>query len=150
MIQKPSFQLIGISIRTTNENGQSANDIPALWEKFVSEALIEKIPNRVNDTLYCIYTNYEKDHTKPYTTILGCQVENLNEIPEGMIGKTFEEANYQKFTAKGNLMQGAVFNEWTRIWNAEIPRTFIADFEVYDEKSHNPEDAEVEIFIGVK
>lgn len=150
MIQKPSFQLIGISIRTTNENGQSANDIPALWEKFMSEALIEKIPNRVNDTLYCIYTNYEKDHTKPYTTILGCQVENLNEIPEGMIGKTFEEANYQKFTAKGNLMQGAVFNEWTRIWNAEIPRTFIADFEVYDEKSHNPEDAEVEIFIGVK
>jgi predicted transcriptional regulator YdeE len=150
MIQKPSFQVIGISIRTTNENGQSANDIPALWEKFMSEALIEKIPNRVNDTLYCIYTNYEKDHTKPYTTILGCQVENLNEIPEGMIGKTFEEANYQKFTAKGNLMQGAVFNEWTRIWNAEIPRTFIADFEVYDEKSHNPEDAEVEIFIGVK
>ena len=150
MIQKPSFHITGISIRTTNENAQASTDIPALWNKFFTESILVKIPNKVSHNLHCIYTDYEKDHTAPYTAILGCQVENLNEIPDGLIGKTFPEARYEVFTAKGNLMQGAVYNEWTKIWNADIARTFIADFEIYDERSHNPENAEVEILIGIQ
>lgn len=150
MIQKPSFHVIGISVRTTNQNEQASTDIPALWNRFFSEGILSKIPNKTSSRLYCIYTDYEKDHTTPYTTLLGCQVENLNEIPEGLTGKTFPEARYEVFTAKGNLMEGAVYNEWTKIWNADIPRTFVADFEIYDERSHNPENAEVALFIGVR
>lgn len=150
MTQKSSFHIIGISVRTTNQDEQASTDIPALWNKFFAEGILAKIPNKVNSNLYCIYTDYEKDHTAPYTTILGCKVENLNEIPEGLIGKTIPEAKYEIFTAKGNLMQGAVYNEWTKIWNATIERTFVADFELYDAKSHDPENAEVDIFIGVR
>lgn len=47
-------------------------------------------------------------------------------------------------------MQGAVYNEWVKIWNSELERTFTADFEVYDERSQNPENAEVDIFVAVK
>lgn len=144
------FNVIGISVRTTNENMQAATDIPALWGKFMGENLASKIPNKVNETLYCIYTEYESDFTKPYTTILGCEVENLNEIPAEMIGLTMEKGNYQKFIAKGNLMEGAVYNEWTKIWNTPIERKYTADFEVYGEKSQNPADAEVDIFIALK
>jgi len=147
-IQK--FSVIGISIRTTNENGQSGYDIPALWNKFMSEGIIEKIPNKIDSSIYCIYTEYEKEHTKPYTTILGCMVENLDSIPAGMIGKTFEEANYSKHMAKGNISLGMVFSEWTKIWNSDLQRTFTADFEIYGEKAQNPEDAEVEIFVAIK
>jgi predicted transcriptional regulator YdeE len=81
---------------------------------------------------------------------LGCQVEHLDTIPDGMVGKTFEEALYSKYTAKGNLMHGIVFDEWTKIWNSDLDRTFTADFEVYGEKAQNPEDAEVDIFIAVR
>jgi predicted transcriptional regulator YdeE len=147
-IQK--FSVIGISVRTTNENGQASQDIPALWNKFMTEGIAEQIPNKVNNSIYCIYTEYEKDHTKPYTTILGCKVENLEIIPKGMVGKTFEEATYTKHIAKGNILQGMVFGVWTKIWNSDLDRTFIADFEVYDEKAQNPENAEVDIFIAVK
>lgn len=150
MIQKSSFIILGISIRTTNQNEQSSVDIPALWNRFFSEGILAKIPNKVNTNLYCVYTDYEKDHTEPYTTLLGCEVEDLNEIPEGLTGKTFHGAKYEIFTAKGNLTEGAVYKEWMKIWSADIPRTFIADFEVYDERSHDPANAEVEIFIGVK
>ena len=41
------FNVIGISMRTTNEEGQSGKDIPALWNKFFSEAVGEKIPNKI-------------------------------------------------------------------------------------------------------
>jgi predicted transcriptional regulator YdeE len=144
------FSVIGISVRTTNENGQAGQDIPTLWNKFMTERVAENIPNKIDNTMYCIYTEYEKDHTKPYTTILGCKVENLDTIPVGMIGKTFEETMYTKFVAKGNILQGMVFNEWTKIWNSDLDRTYIADFEVYDERAQNLENAEVDIFIAVK
>jgi predicted transcriptional regulator YdeE len=144
------FSVIGISVRTTNENEQAAKDIPALWNKFMAEAIATKIPNKIDDAFYCIYTEYEKDHTKPYTTILGCKVENLDTIPNGMIGKIVNEATYTKHIAKGNIMQGIVFNEWVKIWNTNLPRTFTADFEIYGAKAQNPENAEVDIFIAVK
>lgn len=147
-IQK--FHIIGISVRTTNENGQATQDIPALWNRFMTEEIAKQIPNKIDNSVYCIYTEYEKDHTKPYTTILGCKVENLNTMSKGMVGKTIEEAAYTKHTAKGNILQGSVFNEWTKIWNSDLDRTYTADFEVYDERAQNPENAEVDIFIAVR
>ncbi len=71
------FKVIGIAVRTTNENGKSAQDIGQLWGKFMSEGISDKIPNKINDTIFSIYTNYESDHTKPYDTILGCKVSFL-------------------------------------------------------------------------
>jgi predicted transcriptional regulator YdeE len=145
-----AFSIIGIAVRTTNENGQSGKDIPALWDKFMAEGFIEKIPGKIDNTLYCIYTDYESDFTKPYTAILGCKVANADNIPKGMVGKIFDGGNYTKYTAKGNLMQGVVFNEWTKIWNSNIERAYTADFEVYGEKAQNPANAEVDIFIAIK
>ncbi|MBP9789177.1 MAG: effector binding domain-containing protein [Bacteroidia bacterium] len=146
----PKFYVIGISVRTSNENGQAAKDIPDLWNKFITESIAENIPNKIDNSIYSIYTEYEKDHTRPYTTLLGCRVENLDLIPNGMIGKTFDQATYDKIVAKGNLMQGIVYNEWVKIWNSDLDRTFVADFEVYGEKAQDPTNAEVEIFVGVK
>lgn len=144
------FHIIGISIRTTNENKQAAKDIPALWDKFLYENVIQSIPNKIDSAIYCVYTDYEKDHTKPYTTLLGCKVSSLVFIPQGMTGKTLSGGRYTKYTAKGKLSEGIIFNEWTKIWDAYIPRAFTADFEVYGEKAQNPEKAEVDIFVAVK
>jgi predicted transcriptional regulator YdeE len=145
-----SFSVIGIAVRTTNENMQSGKDIPALWTRFMSEHLIDLIPNKIDHTVYCIYTEYEQDYTKPYTTLIGCRVSNLDKIPDGMVGRTFNEGNYTKQTAKGNILEGIVFDAWKKIWNSDIPRAYTADFEVYGEKTQNPENAEVDIFISVK
>lgn len=142
--------MIGISVRTTNESGQAGKDIPLLWEKMISEDMPNSIPNRIDNTIYSIYTDYEKDHTKPYTTVLGCKVESLDYIPEGMVGYSFDGGDYVKFTTKGDLSKDLVINEWLKIWEMDMGRLFTADFEVYGEKAQNPSDAEVEIFIAVK
>ncbi len=144
------FTVIGIAVRTTNENGQSAKDIGALWKKFMSEGILDKIPNKTDNTIYSIYTEYEGNHTKPYSTILGCKVKSTESIPQGMVAKTIKGGNFVKFTAKGDLNKGAVYDEWTKIWNADLDRLYSADFEVYGEKEQNPTDAKVEIFVSVK
>ncbi|AZA99086.1 AraC family transcriptional regulator [Chryseobacterium joostei] len=144
------FKVIGIAVRTTNENNQAAKDIPVLWEKLMKENIVENIPNKIDNAVYSIYTDYEKDHTKPYTTILGCKVASLDHIPDGMVGKSFDGGDYVKFTTKGNLAENLVINEWIKIWNMDLGRTFTADFEIYGEKAMNPADAEVDILIAVQ
>ncbi|MGB6153108.1 MAG: GyrI-like domain-containing protein [Pricia sp.] len=143
------FNIIGIAIRTTNENNQAATDIPALWDHFIKENILEKIPNKVDNTVYALYTDYESDHTRPYTTILGCKTENLNVVPDGMMGRTFEGGDYIKFTTRGNLAKGLIIREWQKIWETDLDRRYTLDFEVYGEKARNPSDAEVDIMIAV-
>jgi predicted transcriptional regulator YdeE len=149
MEEVQSFHLIGIAVRTTNENGQSGQDIPALWSRFMAESIMEKIPAKTSSEIICVYTEYEKDHTRPYTTVLGCKVSSLDTIPEGMRGIRINEGTYTKRVAKGNIQQGAVYNEWVAIWNSDLPRTFTADFEVYGAKAWDTENAEVEIFVAI-
>jgi predicted transcriptional regulator YdeE len=144
------FYVIGIAVRTTNENNQAATDIPALWNTFITGDVAAKIPDKTDQSVYSIYTDYEKDHTRPYTTILGCRVANLDNIPEGMVGKAIEGGTYTAFTAKGKPDEGIVYNEWVKIWNSELERTYTSDFEVYGPKAQDPANAEIDIFIAVK
>jgi predicted transcriptional regulator YdeE len=144
-----AFTVIGLAVKTTNENGQSAKDIGALWQKFMGEGILEKIPNKIDYSVYSVYTEYEGDYTKPYTTVLGYKVSDDSVIPEGMVSVNIKASEYSKYTAKGNLNEGIVYNTWTKIWNNDLKRSYKSDFEVYGEKAKNPIDAEVEIFIGV-
>lgn len=149
-VQIEPFKVIGISVRTTNENNQAATDIPELWNNFISKNVLESIPNKINNTIYSIYTEYESDHTKPYTTLLGCKVTDLNTIPDGMMGKSFEGGKYLKLSTKGDLMNDLVINKWLEIWQMDLERRYTADFEVFGEKAQNPADAEVDILIAIK
>ena len=149
MKKSETFHIIGIDTRTSNQEGKAAQDIPALWNHFMSQNLMEKIPNKIGAEIFCIYTEYEGDHDLPYTALLGCKADNLDNVPEGMRGMTFTTQKLEKYTAKGNLQQGAVWRKWLEIWEEEIDRTYSFDFEVYGEKAQNPEAAEVDIYISV-
>ena len=143
------FDVIGIAVRTINMPQKAEIDIPQLWEKFMYEDVVSQIPNKSNNDVYCIYTDYEGDYTKPYTTVIGCKVSSLDTIPEDMVGITIETGEYKQFTTKGNLMDNIVYEEWLSIWKADIDRAYLSDFEIYKE-GIDEENAEVDIFVGVK
>lgn len=94
-VEIDEFKIIGIAIRTTNQNGQSQNDIGNLWGKFMGQNIMEQIPNKEANDVYCIYTDYETDFNGPYTTIIGCRVNLFGNIPEGFISKTILTTKYQ-------------------------------------------------------
>ncbi len=150
IIKIEPFYIAGIAIRTTNENGAAAKDIPAHWARFLSEKIIDRLPGKISNDIYAVYTDYEKDFTKPYTTILGCRVQNADQLPNGFASAIIPGGHYHLFTAKGNMQDGIVFNAWTQIWNAAINRAYTADFEVYGEKAQNPANAEVDIFVAIE
>jgi len=145
-----AFSIIGISIKTTNENEQSDQEIPALWNRFMAENIISKIPNKIDDDIYSLYVDYESDHTKPYTTIIGCKVKKLDTIPNGMIGRSFHGGNYAKTSIQGDLMNGIIKEHWLKIFDMELDRTYTVDFEIYGEKAKDPSNAEVDFYVGIQ
>ncbi len=145
-----SFCIVGIAIRTTNENNQAATDIPKLWETFFTEKIAAHISNRIDDAVYCLYTDYESDYAKPYNTIIGCRVPDLDTIPQGMLGRIIQAGNYTVFSTKGKLMSDMVYRKWIDIWNTPLDRAYTTDFEVYGPKTADPENAEVDIYIALK
>jgi len=145
-----SFPIIGIAVRTSNANGQAAQDIGQLWNRFLSENVIAQIPNKASGEIYSVYCEYEGDHNMPYTCLLGCKVESMDDIPEGMKAITIQGGDYKKVTTRGSMKEGFVYQAWDKIWQSDLNRNYQTDFEIYGEKAQNPEDAEVDILVGVK
>lgn len=143
------FKVIGISVRTINEGEKAAQDIGQLWNRFMTQGIASKIPNKIEDSIFSIYTNYEGDYTQPYDTILGCKVSSLEEIPEGMVGQSFDGGTYLEFLSKGDLTKGVVYATWEKIWKQDLNRVYTADFEVYGEKAMNPTEAEVSVRVAI-
>jgi predicted transcriptional regulator YdeE len=147
--QLTSFFVIGITVRTSNQNGQAAQDIPALWQRFYSENVSEQIKGSITNDVYSVYTEYDGDYMQPYTTLIGHRVENLDYIPDGMRGIIIAGGEFAKWQVKGDLSKGLVFNAWTEIWNTDLQRAYQADFEVYNAAADDPRDVEAEIYVGL-
>ncbi|MFW2135719.1 GyrI-like domain-containing protein [Chryseobacterium sp. TY4] len=146
-----ALKIVGIETRTSNENAVAIEDLGKLWAQFFGEKIASKIPNKISDNIYAVYTDYETDYQGKYTIIIGCAVENLDKIPEGLIGRKFAAQKSVKFLAKGEILK-AVGETWGKIWakDKELNRTYLHDYEVYGEKAQDPNNAEIEIFIGIK
>ena len=146
--KKEELTIVGIAIRTSNAPGMADKDIPNLWEKFMAENVMNRIPNKVDHTIYAIYTDYEGDHYQPYTLVIGCNVSSLDNIPEDMTVKIVPESNYTQFIAKGDLTKDAVINAWMEIWSTNIQRAYTTDIEIYGEKAIDPTNGEAEILVA--
>jgi predicted transcriptional regulator YdeE len=143
----PEIKIIGIEIRTSN--AEAMNTIGSHWNKFFSEGIKDKIPNKVSEEIIALYCDYEGDYTKPYNFVIGCKVSRIDNIPSGMVSKKIPASKFAVFTAKGK-MPDCIIETWKQIWGMDIERTYTGDYEVYDERASNPASSEVDIYVAVK
>lgn len=143
----PKKYVIGLPLRT--DNTEASKTIPAHWGRFFQENILSRIPARTGGDILAVYTEYEKDQTKPYTMILGCEVASLDEVPEGLVGLEILASHYAVFTTNGPHPQGVV-ETWQTIWNGDLQRTFTADFEVYSSQFDPEKNPQVKVYIAVE
>ena len=148
-VQVEPFKIIGISVRTSNPEGQSAKDIPGLWQRFMAEDVVNNIPNKLGMEMYAVYNEYDGDHMAPYTMTIGCKVSTTDNVPEGMNAATVQGGSYQKFTASGDLTGTVLGEAWGHIWQAGLNRAYTSDFEVYDERAMNPKNGTADILVAL-
>jgi predicted transcriptional regulator YdeE len=130
IIEQEGFYIVGISVRTSNQNGQSKKDIDELWFKFMDDSLIKQIPDRASNDVYCVYTDYETDHTGKYTAVLGCKVNSLTNINNSFRAVGISAGKYQVYSLKNKLSE-VISAAWQQIWESDINRKYTADFDLY-------------------
>ena len=141
------FSVVGFPLRTDNSEA-GIEKIDAHWQKFRNENLLDKIPNKANEGIIGLYTHYEGDGSKPFTLIAGAKVTDLEHVPVDMTARNIPSQKYAVFTAKGPMPQ-ALIDTWKAISETGLNRTFLADFEVYDE-DYPGFDSEVEVYVGIE
>lgn len=142
--------MVGIKLtgKTTNKDNQSSKDCGDLWQRFEKEKLFELIEGKLSNEIYAVYYDYEKDESTPFSYFIGCKVDKNTKSPHGMQELLIPAQAYSKYIAKG-VMTGCITETWKEIWTSDIKRKFGFDFEVYDERSHNWRNAEVDIYISI-
>jgi predicted transcriptional regulator YdeE len=149
ILSQSQFYLTGISVRTTNANGQSQIDIGSLWTRFTTGNLIEQITNKLSADIYCVYTDYETDHTGPYTAVLGCKVSSLAGVPNGFTGITIPTEKYQVYYLEGQFPAN-IGAAWQQIWASDINRKYTADYDLYKADPKSFEETEARIYLAIK
>jgi len=154
------IKLIGITTRTNNthifEADPSTNKIALTVTKYFHNGLANQIPHRKKPgTTYCVYTNYESDEKGKYTYFIGEEVTSFDNLEEGFETLIIPAQAYAKFTNEPGPMPQVCVDMWKSIW-AMTPdelggkRTYVADFEIYDERSQDHQNVILDIYIGIK
>ena len=156
VIEETGFTIIGIAERTTNAKEMSPDGvIGKQWTRFLQENLLAQIPNRADSSIIVVITDYASDKDGEYTHLIGAKVTSATEVPPGMVTKQVPPGRYAVFTSEKGPVAKVVVGTWVRIWS--IPksspggdRAYKADYEVYDQRAANPQDAQVDVHIGIR
>ena len=156
IVEKEGFTVIGISARTSNAKEVTEEGvIEKMWGRLFQEGLLSKIPNKADQNIVAIYTDYASDHNGEYTYLLGARVNSDADVPAGMVAKKIPSQKFAVFTSEKGPAQKVVPQIWMKI--NSLPqdavggdRQYKADFEVYDERATDPEDLQIDVYVGIK
>jgi len=102
IISKEEMKIIGLILKTTFLKNRQAEEIPPLFHKVMEVGTMKSVPNRVNNNQICVI---DRNENSPYFDYyIGVEVNNFDEIPEGMVDLTISAGNYAvtSFLKKGN------------------------------------------------
>jgi predicted transcriptional regulator YdeE len=156
VVKQDGFMVIGIAVRTSNAKEMTADGvIGKQWARIFQEGLIEKIPNKADSNILAVYTDYASDHNGEYTYLLGARVTSDKEIPAGMVAKKVPAGKYAVFTSEKGSGPKVVPELWMKI--NSLPkkavggdRVYAADYEVYEARAADPQNLQMDVYVGIK
>jgi predicted transcriptional regulator YdeE len=151
----PGFLVIGIEARTSNAKEATGDStIPRQWQKFFQEGILDKIPGKAGSNIYAVYSDYASDHNGEYTYVIGAMAKEGTTPPAGMVAKRVPGGQYAVLTTDKGPLPQVVPGAWQKIFKLEddgkITRAYHTDFEIYDQRARDPNNAQVDIYIGLK
>jgi predicted transcriptional regulator YdeE len=139
-LREQGLTIMGIATRASNAN---PNAIGELWNRFHTSGIRELFPARLNNDIYSVYFDYERDFTAPYTVLIGYAVPFGTPIPEDLQSATVPSGSYVVFDASGE-QPASLIEAWSTVWTTPLDRKYDADFELHRE------DGTVAIYVGVR
>lgn len=157
LVHQSAFSVIGISVRTSNAKETTSDGvIGKQWQKFFQEGVLQQIPNKVEGNIYAVYSDYASDKNGEYSLTLGARVPDGSAIPAGLVLKTVRAGSYAVVTSDQGPVAKVVVAAWQRVWEMEDKHTlggaraYQTDYEFYDQRAANPQDSQVDFYIGLR
>lgn len=154
--KRDGFTLIGIAVRTSNAKEMTADGlIGKQWARLFQEGILENIPNKADSSVIAVYTDYAGDHNGEYTYVLGARVTSDAKVPAGMVAKKIPSGKFAVFTSEKGPAPQVVPALWMKINSLPkdavgADRVYKADYEVYDERARDPQNLQIDVYIGVR
>ena len=142
---QPAFAVIGMACRADNDRPET---VGAFWQRLFAEGIWDRIPNKADDRIISLYTDFETDHTGAYTLLIGARVTDVDTVPEDMVAIQVPPARYAVFTSTGP-MPDALLATWQRVWDSGLVRAYTTDFDVYPEPPATAESDGVLSFVAL-
>jgi predicted transcriptional regulator YdeE len=125
----------GYKISTTNKDKQSAHDIMAAWTKWREGNLADKVQGKSNETLYCIYFNYqnaENPDERSYDLLIGFEtISGVEQTDPEITTETIPAQNYKYDTVPRDDFP-AFMAKWAEINSmSDLNRTYGFDMDIY-------------------
>lgn len=149
IVHLEEFSVAGLAARTNNASPDMGAVIGGLWNRFYSDGIYSSLPHKTTQKAMGIYTDYTQDEKSDYTILTACEVSSdipRDSLPSDVVIRRFPAATYAKFVVKGP-MDTAVTQFWQELWTMDLPRTFICDFEEY--QNSDMEQAEIHMYISI-
>jgi predicted transcriptional regulator YdeE len=157
MADEKGFSVIGLAVRTNNAKEATPDGvIGKQWDRLFKEGWLEKIPHKVGPAIYALYTAYASDRNGDYEFVLGARVSDGSVVPAGMVLKSVPAGRYAVLTTAKGPVEKVVVEGWQEVWRREDQsqlggkRAYATDFELHDERSRDPQNTQVDIFIGLR
>ena len=156
-VDQQEFTVVGIAAPTSNALEAAGNGVIAKqWDKFYKEGILGKIPNKADSAIYAIYCDYASDRNSEYTYFIGGRVRDASEVPAGMVARTVSAGKYAVVTSERGPIPKNIVEAWQKVWSLEDQarlggkRAYQTDFEIYDERASDPQNSQIDIYVGVK
>jgi predicted transcriptional regulator YdeE len=156
VVEQSGFSVVGIAVRTSNAKEMTSDGVIAeQWGRLMQENFDSKIPNRADQSIVAVYTDYASDHDGEYTFLLGARVTSDADLPQGMVARKIPGGKFAVFTSEKGPAPQVVPAVWTKI--NSLPKTTVggdrsyrADFEVYDQRAADPQNMVMDAYVGIR
>ena len=144
--QPQALHVVGVALRT--HNGEAFQTIPPLWARFAQAGLANRLPRRLSDDVYAVYTHFQNagvDNGGRYTLVIGHAVPgDMAELPPDGLTHVVAPASLRAVFEVAQGRPDLVGAEWQRIWQrTDLQKTTLADYERYQPDGH------ISIHIGI-
>jgi predicted transcriptional regulator YdeE len=116
--------------------------------------MADRIPDKRDSNLYAVYSEYASDHNGEYTFLVGAPVKAPAAAPPGMVLKLIPPGKYAVITTQEGPFPKVIPEAWLEIFKLEdegkLNRLYRTDFELYDDRALDPQNGQVDIYIGLK
>ena len=137
--------MIGLELRTSN--AEAFQTIPAHWQRFSAERVLDRITPRLTGGVLAAYTRFEhegRDNEGTYSLVIGAAVPPGTPVPEGLTRVELPAQRCAVFEVERGR-HDRVGEAWRMIWQqTDLPKSYRCEHERYDA------DGRIRIYVGLR